>query len=297
MNWLRSKWKTITLITLVASYIVCIFILDKRVDYFYMTAYAYIIITALLFLGTIIGAPGLLLHGLLKKEKLALPFYSLAIKLGTANTNILTAYGLVMLRSYHPDKALKVFEHAKAQSKHFFYKKTLSANIALCHWKLGDTQLAAQMYEDILYYPDLPEITDFSLDNLDEGESKNGNFFPQDFITLAFLNLLNHDTDKALYFTHVGLRKSEKYGPAYDNLGQIAYAQGDFTIAKDYFNQGLDCKPGMTDSIYYLALIAYEENDLEKAQSILETLDTAKINGLSTITLENVTTLKKKLSH
>jgi len=296
MRRIRSKWFLLSLIALVFFYVLYIFIMDKRLDYLYTTGYIYLVITLIVFSGSLVGAPGLILHGIFKNEKLAMPFYSLAIKLGSSNTNVLIAYGLVMLRSHHPEKALIVFQQAKEVSRHFFYQKALSTNIALCHWKLGDTTLAAKMYEDIYYYPDLQPITDFTLDNLEEGVEKNANFTAQDFITLGFLEYLNGHIEKALYFSHVGLKKSEKYGPAYDNLGQIAFSQGDYNLAKEYFTQGLVYKPNMTDSIYYMALIAYNEGDYPRSKSILESLNRAKINGLSTITLENVESLEKKLS-
>lgn len=296
MNKIRSKWILITMITLVISYIFFIFIMDKRIDLLYKAAYAYIGITVLVFLGTIVGAPGLIIHGLLKNESLALPFYAAAIKLGTTNTNILTAYGLIQLKKYHPEKGLKVFELAKATSKHFFYQKALSSNIALCYWKLGDIAKATEMYEDILYYPDLDRITDFSLENLEEGEQKNGNFFVQDFITLAYMYFLGGDLEKATYFSHVGLAKSDKYGPAYDNLGQIEYTNGDLPKAKDYFEKGLSYKPGMIDSLYYLALIALDQGKKSEAKDLVTSMNLNRINGLSTITLADIEALKNKLA-
>lgn len=295
MNKIRSKWIPLTLLTLVITYVLFIFIMDKRTDLLYMAAYIYIVITLLVFSGTIIGIPGLILHGFFKNETIAYPFYAVAILLGTNNTNILTAYGLIQLKRYAPEKALKVFEKAKATSKHFFYQKALGTNIALCHWKLGDIAKATEMYENVFYFPDLERITDFSLDNLSEGEDKNGNFFVQDFITLAYMYFLQQDYEKATYFTQVGLKKSEKYGPGYDNLGQIHYALKDFNAAKDYFKEGLKYKPGMTDSIYYLSLIELEAGNREEALQYFNSIHVNKINGLSTITINDIETLKNKL--
>ncbi len=97
------------------------------------------------------GRSGIILHSFFKKERAALPFYRLAISLGSTNTNILAAYGLIQLRDYKPEEALEVFKKAKASTKQFLYHKTLTANIALCEWKLGDTKQATQTYEDLYY--------------------------------------------------------------------------------------------------------------------------------------------------
>jgi len=295
MNYIKSKWRSVTFATLIISYIIFIFIMDKRVDLLYGVGVVYIIITTLLFLGTIVGIPGIIFHSFFKNEKAALPFYRLAIKLGSSNTNILTAYGLIQLRAYKPDEALESFEKAKDSTKQFLYLKTLTANIALCEWKLGNTKKSAKTYEDLFYYPDYEPIKDFSLENIAEGSNKNFNFFAQDFTTMAFLMFLNNELDKAEYFTKIAIEKMATYGPAFDNLGQIEYKRGNIEKAKLLFADALVHNPDMSDSHYFLASIALEEKDKEVAKEHINQINEDTINGLSTITLEDIHLLAKAI--
>lgn len=292
MNYIKSKWRLITFATLIISYVVFIFIMDKRVDLLYTAGVVYIVITTILFLGTIVGIPGIILHSFFKNEKAATPFYSLAIKLGTKNTNVLAAYGLIQLRDFKPKEALETFEKAKDSTKQFLYIKTLTANIALCEWKLGNLQKASKTYEDLFYFPDYEKITDFSLENLEEGSNKNFNFFAQDFTTMAFLMFLNGELDKAEYFSKIAIEKMKTYAPAFDNLGQIEYKRGNIEEAKNYFNEALTHRPDMPDSHFFLASIALEEKDKPSGTKHINAINQSKINGLSTITVKDIQTLE-----
>lgn len=294
MNRITSRWRMLTFILIVVSYILFILIL-KQPNYLMLTGAIYMIITLILFLGTVVGIPGIFLHMFLKKEDAALPFYKAAVALNTKNTNILTAYGLIMLRRYKPEIALDLFERALASTKHFFYHKTIKANRALCYWKLGRHAEALESYESVYYYPDLEPITDFSLENLPEATTKSSNFYAQDFVTMAFIAIVNDELDKAEYFTHAAMELMDDYGPAYDNLGQIAFKRGDFDQAIQQFTKGLELKPNMVDSQYYLALISYEKEDMREAQKWFDTINIDNLSGLSTVTEEQINELKHNL--
>ncbi len=291
MNLIKSNWKSITLLLIVGCYIVFVFIMDKRTDLFTPAILIYFIITTILFLNSVVGAPGIIIHSVFKKEGPAIPFYKAAIRLGSTNTNILAAYGLILLRDNQPTDAKKLFKTAIENSRHYMYNKTLTANIALCEWKEGNVPKATKTYEDLYYYPDLEELTNFSEGNLQEGIDKNHNFYAQDFTTMAFLMHLNNEKEKAIYFSLVSLEKSGKYGPAFDNLGQIHYQDGDIIKAKEFFQKALEYNPTMSDSLYYLAKIALDEENNELSKKYLNQIDLDRINGLSTITKETVNNL------
>lgn len=295
MSKITGRWKTVTFILLVVSYTLFILVMNQP-DYLMLTGAIYLIVSLILFLGTIVGLPGIILHMIFKKEDAAIPFYKAAITLNTKNTNILTAYGLIMLRRFEPQQALAYFEKALTTTKHFIYHKTIKANIALCYWKLGQHQEALDSYESVYYYPDLDPITDFSLDQLEEGTTKNPNFYPQDFVTMAFIAIVNNQLDKAEYFTRVALDLMDDYAPAYDNLGQIAFKRGDYDTAIIHFEKGLSFKPDMVDSLYYLALIAYEKNDVTEAQKWLDQIDLENLTGLSTVTESQINDLSNSLA-
>lgn len=300
MNWIKKKWSLITVGYIAVAYIILIFIMDKRTDLFFPAFIIYLVITGILFLSSVVGAPGIIIHTFLRKEKPAIPFYKAAIKLGTTNTNILAAYGLILLRDYQPAEAKELFEIALANSRHYFYNKALTANISLCDWKLGDAASAAKGYEDLYYFPDLEPIEDLSPENVEEGVSKNHNFTAQDFTTMAYMMFVNGELDKAEYFSNVSIEKMNNYGPAYDNLGQLAYKRDDKELAKEQFKKGLEHKKDMGDSKYFLARIHMEEKDYQTSMDYLCSIDKKKINGLSTVSLDMVNDLKdhveKKMS-
>ena len=295
MQFIMKKWKFIALIYLVVSYILFVFIMDKRTDLLAFSIFVFIGLTFLLFIGTFIGSIGLILQVFLKNEKKSAPFFELAVRLGSKNTNILTGYGLILLRRFQAKEALAIFEKAKATTQQFMYLRSIRTNIALCYWKLNQLEEALSIYEELFYYPDLTKIEDFTLENLDEGVNKNHNFFAQDFITLGYLYLIHGDLDQALYFTKVGLAKSPNYGPGFDNLGQLDYLDGRLDEAIEHFKKGIENHPGMVDSLYYLTKIYLEEEDLVQAKMYFDQIDTKRITGLSTITHEDYEYMKKEL--
>jgi Tfp pilus assembly protein PilF len=294
MDFIKKKWRVITLAYLLASYLIFIVFMDKRTDYLTYAGLAFLVVTLILFVGTFIGMIGIMLHTVFKKEHLAMPFYRLAHSLGTTNINILAAYGVLLLKTFEPGEALTVFDKAKHLTGNYLYTKTLTGNIALCHWKIGDPKKALETYEDLFYYPDLELITDYSEENLSEGKNKNGNFYAQDFVTMGYLALINNQREKSRYYTQVALELSDKYGPAYDNLGQLAYAEGNLKEAKEYFKKALELKPGMIDSMYFLAQIAWDEGNIDDAKEKLQAIDISKVNGLSTVTADRINQLKAK---
>ena len=294
MNFIKKKWRIITLGYLLISYLLFIVFMDKRTDYLTYAGMAFLLITLILFIGTFVGIIGIIFHTALKKEHLAMPFYRSAYSMGTININILAAYGVLLLKDFKPEEALDVFEKAKKLTSNYLYIKTLTGNIALCHWKIGHLKEALSTYEDLYYYPDLDVITDFSEENLEEGKNKNGNFFAQDFVTMGYLAFINNQIEKAIYYTQVALELSDKYGPAYDNLGQFAYEKGHLEDAKTHFKKALELKPGMIDSMYFLAQIAWDQGNQHDAKRQLDAIDTSKVNGLSTVSVERINQLKEK---
>lgn len=295
MKYIKQHWKLLTFILLVGGYLVFIQAMN-RPDLLMLTGAFYMVVTFLLFMGTIVGTPGLILQMFLKKEEAAIPFYKAAIQLKTKNTNILTAYGLIRFRHFETEEALDLLQTALSTTKQYFYHRSIKINIALCYWKLGRIDEAMSIYEEMLYFPDLERITDFSLENLEEGVNLNPNMTPQDYVTMAYLWIELADFEKAEYFTRVAMELIDDYAPAYDNLGQIAYQQGNVEEAYQHFEKALELKPTMSDSLYYMTLINIEKGHLEEAKTWFDQLKKDRINGLSTITLSMYDQLQHELN-
>ena len=118
MEAIKRKWFFISLAYIFIVYFIFIVLLKGSQPTLYLILLsAYVCITAILFLGNIVGFPGLILHAFFKNEDKALPFYETAYKLGAKGAQLLSAYGLVLLRKGRPDKAKEIFQTALTPSK------------------------------------------------------------------------------------------------------------------------------------------------------------------------------------
>ncbi|RRD96436.1 tetratricopeptide repeat protein [Clostridiales bacterium COT073_COT-073] len=294
MEVIKRKWFFISLAYIFAIYFIFIVMLKGGQPTLYIVLLsAYVCVTAILFIGNIVGFPGLVLHAFFKKEEKALPFYQAAYKLGSKSSQLLSAYGLVLLRKGEAAQAKEIFETALAHNRNYLYTRTLKANIAICDWKLGDPQKAYDEYLDLYYFPDKEKLVDYSLDNLEVGAELNPSFTEQDFLTMGFLALLINNIDAALYFSHLALLKSPNYAAAYDNLGQIYFKTGDKEKAKEAFDKALELKPTLIDSLYYLALLALENDQAAEAKEYAEKALAQPFNALNTISEHELNRLAK----
>ena len=80
----------------------------------------------------------------------------------------------------------------------------------------------------------------------------------------------------------LSLEDNAEYAPAWDNLGQIAYRQGNSEKAKEYFEKALSIRDSMPESLYYLAVLIKEE-DKQRAKELLKKASEGYISALSTV--------------
>lgn len=296
MEAIKRKWFFISLAYIFIIYYIFIVMLKGSRPTLYMILLStYVCITAVLFLGNIVGFPGLVLHAFFKKEDKALPFYQTAYRLGSKSPQLLSAYGLVLLRKGEPETAKDIFETALRHNRNFLYTRTLKANIAICDWKLGNPEKAYADYLELYYFPDKEKLADYSPEHLEAGAERNPSFTEQDFLTMGFLALLADDIEAALYFSHIALLKSPNYAAAYDNLGQIYFKTGEKEKAKEAFDKALELKPTLIDSLYYSALLAMENNQTAEAKEYAEKALAQPFNALNTISEEELNALAKSL--
>jgi Tfp pilus assembly protein PilF len=287
MDTIRKKWKIIAFIYLIIIYILVITIFKNTIHTLITYYICFFAITTILFLGTTIGLIGVFLHNITKKSSIAMPFYKLSYKLKTKNVNVLAGYGLSLLKINQPDKSKDVFEEALLHTNFFLTIKSIRANIAMCYWKLNDIDTAICEYEKLLTeYGSNKIITDKL--NVDEIINNNPYMFAMDFTTLGYLYILKNDLERARLYTDVALSQSDKFPPALDNLGQIYYRKKDYSNAKKYFKMAIEESPYMVDSNYYLALIYKYEGNIKRAKELLNVASSCTIDGLSTVTLEDI---------
>jgi len=293
MAKLKSKWRSITIGYLLISYIVIVVINKLPVSYFLIGFGVYFLVLVLLFLGTFIGVLGVLIQTFTRDNQKAFPFYKSAYKLGTQNTTILATYGLLLLRNNEVNKALKCFDKGLESNRYFLTTKTLMGNKAICYWKLGQLDKAIQIYYDFFNKygtenQDFLKDDAYIDDRIPDVVKDNPYYFPQDFTTLGYLFILNEDYVKATFFTKAALNKKEDYAAAYDNLGQIAFSQGDLVVAKKHFENALELDENAPDTLYHMGLISQLENNDSEALQYLNKAKSCYLDGLSTITYEMI---------
>lgn len=293
MAQIKKKWRIISLVYLLLSYIVIVVVLEKPLSLYLLNVGIFILLLILVFLGTFCGFLGLIIHMISKNEKAAAPLYNLAYKFGTGNPTIMASYGLILLRQNQAKKALECFQNGFNASTNYMTTKTLMSNIAISLWKLDQTQEAIEQYHKIIKRFGSDEqifLTepDYSDDNVEQFTSDNHIMYPQDYITLGFLYILQEDYEKATFFTKAAMFKKENYASAYDNLGQIAFYQKDYEEAALQFDKALEFDPRLPDSLYFMGRVQAINGDAKKALTFYEKAKACNLDGLNTISYEMI---------
>ncbi len=296
MEAIKKKWFFISLAYIfIIYYVFIIHLKGSQATLYVLFISLYVGVTAILFLGNIVGFPGLVLHAFFKKEDRALPFYQAAYKLGSKSVQLLAAYGLILLRKGNAEAAKEIFETALKANRNVFYTRTLKANLAICEWKLGNPSKAYQDYLALYYFPDKEPLKSYEPEDAEAAIELNPSFTEQDFVTMGFLALLCEEYDAARYFSEAALQKAPEYAAAYDNLGQLYFRQGETEKAKQSFSKALELKPTLMDSLYYLALISLEEKDAASAKEYLEKARAQSFNALNTVSEQELEDLAARL--
>lgn len=230
---------------------------------------AYGLILYITHLGTAVGWTAYLLDGFLKKPAFAHALYRFAIKHNTRCVHAMLAYGLDMLRDCHYSEALPVFQQiVSMKDVSPMLLKYAEQDLAIAYWKCGQLDKAIETMEMMV---------------------AKYEYFSLDFnTTLGYFYIEAGDYDKALDYTDKALHENETHGPAYDNLGQIAFRQGNYEDAERYFLKALDLKDTMVDSKYHLGLIYESWGNQELAAEYFAAAHQCNITGMNTVSREQV---------
>lgn len=220
-------------------------------------------------LGTAVGWTGYMLDVLLKHPQFVHKFYRFALEHNTKCVYAMLAYGLDLLRDYQYESALAIFQRIVSMEKVSpMLMKYAEQDLAIAYWKNGRLDTAIETMEQMV---------------------EKYEYFSLDFnTTLGYFYTEAGQFDKALEYTDKALHESETHGPAYDNLGQIAFRQGNYEEAEKYFIKALDLKDTMVDSKYHLGLIYESWGNLEAAAEYFAAAHQSPINGMNTISREVV---------
>lgn len=300
MNYFQKKWRSISIGFLFVTYMSVVVFMQQPLSTWFIIAGSWVLLLLIIFIGTFVGVLGVLLQGITRRQGPSVPFYKLSYQLGTKNATILASYGLLMLRENKADTAMKCFDRALQNNAYFLTTKTLKCNKAIALWKLGRVDEAIALYLAVIEQFGRDEqkfVTDRTYDQegIDDLIASNDYMYPQDYTTLGFLYTLEEQYEEALFFSHAALAQKEGFASAYDNIGQIYYFQGDMAAAQENFDKSLELNPKLPDSLYFAALLAQHNGDLEKAKDLLDKAQSCKLDGLNTVSYEMINTLKATL--
>jgi tetratricopeptide (TPR) repeat protein len=234
-----------------------------------LAALLYFLVLSLLRFPTSVGIAGYVLERMTGTRAHSLGLYRYAYAHHTKSEYALTSYGLYLLEEGRYEEGLAVFRYLFTLPKiEPMVQKFAYQDLSIAQWKCGDLAGAIATMETMLA----------------EYEYFNASFYT----TLGYYYALAGDQEKALLYTNKAIEADESYGPAYDNLGQIAFLQGDYEEAETRFRQALSFKPDLVDSKYYLGCIAEIRHDPEAARAFFTAAAHSKVNGMNTVSKEQI---------
>ena len=183
----------------------------------------------------------------------------------------LLPYSILLLRRNEFEKAREVLKKAEKSPGGITpeQRATLLTNYAVCSWKLGKT--------------------DYALELLEEVHRKNpcGN----SYATLGYLLVEAGDFEKALEFNRQAVDYDDEDPLALDNMGQTYYRLGGEEGKKEalkWFKKAVKFKPDAVDTNYFLALYDVDAGDYAAAREKLEICLEGRISPLNYATNERV---------
>ena len=213
-----------------------------------------------------------------EKEVAAREHYENCVSLGCKKTNILMAYGVLLLRFGEFDKARDLFlqcEKAPGLSK--VEKQQLRVNFAIAQWKKGELDSAIQQMKYALQ------------------DTKTGMIYGSLGYILIEKARQTGDFEEAIALNNEAMAYDDEDAVVLDNMGQLNLALGDKDKAFEYFTKAHEQKPKQVDTLYYLALLTSERGDDKTAIEYLETALQCRYSPLCTTTREQAQQLKDEL--
>ena len=211
---------------------------------------------------------GYLLHGVLKRPVPAFYLYDLAYRHGAkAAAAPMIAFATLLMQKSQYAQALSVLLDVRKQKNLKPQLERLSLqHLALAYDKSGDVRKAIETMEQI------------------RKERKDGTYLDCDFYaTLAYYYIQTGEYARADELNSLALAENENCTAVYDNMGLIAYQNGELDQAQAMFLKALALDSTMVSPKYYLGCIAQARENLVAAASYFRAAHKAEIDGLSII--------------
>lgn len=199
----------------------------------------------------------------------ALDLYAKAIAAGNNKPIYLMAYGVLLLRFRRFEEAKELFLKAeKSREITKAERAQLRINFAICQWKLGNLDSAIEQLK------------------IAKNNNANGTIYGSLGYVLIEKARQTGNFTEALAFNTEALEYDDEDAVILDNLGQLHLSMGDKEKALQYFTKAHDIKPAQVDTLYYLAKLAIERGETDKAKEYLNSALTGNYSALCTTTRE-----------
>ncbi len=199
----------------------------------------------------------------------ALELYKQAIDAGVKKPVYLMAYGVLLLRFRRYEEAKALFLQAeKSREITKEERAQLRINFAICQWKLGNLDSAIEQLK------------------ISKNNSVNGTIYGSLGYILIEKARQTGDFSEALAMNMEALEYDDEDAVILDNLGQLHLFMGEKEKALEYFTKAHEIKPAQVDTLYYLAKLASERGENDKAREYLNTALAGNYSALATTTRE-----------
>ncbi|MBQ8953227.1 MAG: tetratricopeptide repeat protein [Clostridia bacterium] len=212
------------------------------------------------------------------KHDEALRLYEEAIKEGCQKPAYLMAYGVLLLRYGRFEESKDILlkaEHAPGITKD--EKRQLRINFAICQWKLGNLDSAISQLKIAM------------------NEAPTGLIYGSLGYVLIEKARQTGDFAEAIEFNDKAMDNDDEDAVVLDNMGQLNLAMGQKDKALEYFTKAHEIKPRQVDTLYYLATLAAERGDRQKAVGYLDEALNGNYSALCTTTRQQALDLKAQL--
>ena len=181
----------------------------------------------------------------------------------------LLPYSILLLRRGEYEKAKTVLKKAEKAPGGLSQDQRcqLLTNYAVASWKLGRTDYAVELLQEVYR------------------KGKNGAIYT----TLGYLLIEKGDFAETLAFNQEAVDYDDEDPVALDNLAQTYYRLGnDREEARKWFEKALAFKPEAIDTNYFLALYDIEEGQYDRAREKLEIAKNGRLSPLNYATPERI---------
>ncbi len=205
------------------------------------------------------------------KQEDAKKIFKSLVDNNTKNATPYAYYGNILLLEENQKEAIEVLEKGMLLKSNPLIHKNLALALSSSYWVNGEVPKA--------------------ITTLEELKTKYGYLNHNVYATLGYLHLINDNLEKAIENTNLALMDDPKSATALDNMGQIELKRNNIEKSKEYFNEALEIKSNLVDSVYYLGVIEMLDKTKENAISAKKYFEKAlecSISVMNTVTKQDI---------